>query len=120
MAKKDRLLVSEDVVIEEGSKPEVYTEEHEKLLGSTERSWTLFVDGYGADGKRIYDPINGKTCHQCRSVRCLNLFSLCQYVRVQVAVSEYLLLSEKVRVVHASSICFLLIQSYDIFIKPSV
>lgn len=51
---------------EEGSRPEVYTEEHDKLLGSTEMSWTLFVDGYGNDGKRIYDPINGKTCHQCR------------------------------------------------------
>ncbi|XP_047983134.1 cell division cycle-associated protein 7-like [Salvia hispanica] len=51
---------------EEGSRPEVYTEEHDKLLGSTEMSWTLFVDGYGKDGKRIYDPINGKTCHQCR------------------------------------------------------
>ncbi|KAG6405885.1 hypothetical protein SASPL_133479 [Salvia splendens] len=51
---------------EEGSRPEVYSEEHDKLLGSTEMSWTLFVDGYGKDGKRIYDPINGKTCHQCR------------------------------------------------------
>ncbi|XP_059293759.1 uncharacterized protein LOC132046932 [Lycium ferocissimum] len=51
---------------EEGSKPEIYTEEHEKLLGNTDLSWTFFVDGYGNDGKRIYDPINGKTCHQCR------------------------------------------------------
>ncbi|KAG9144510.1 hypothetical protein Leryth_010730 [Lithospermum erythrorhizon] len=50
----------------EGSRPEVYTEEHEKLLGSTEKSWTLFVDGYGKDGKRIYDQVNGKSCHQCR------------------------------------------------------
>ncbi|XP_011099235.1 uncharacterized protein LOC105177697 isoform X2 [Sesamum indicum] len=51
---------------EVGSKPEIYTEEHEKLLGSTEMSWTLFVDGCGKDGKRIYDPVRGKTCHQCR------------------------------------------------------
>lgn len=54
------------VVIEEGSKPEVYTEEHEKLLGNTERTWELFVDGVGKDGKRIYDSVQGKTCHQCR------------------------------------------------------
>lgn len=55
------------LLVEEGSKPECYTEEHEKLLGSTEKSWTLFVDGYGKDGKRIYDQVRGKTCHQCRS-----------------------------------------------------
>ncbi|TKY70528.1 Cell division cycle-associated 7 protein [Spatholobus suberectus] len=54
------------VVIEAGSKPEVYTEEHEKLLGNTQKPWTLFVDGCGKDGKRIYDPVRGKTCHQCR------------------------------------------------------
>ncbi|RYQ80495.1 hypothetical protein Ahy_Scaffold1g106870 isoform B [Arachis hypogaea] len=54
------------VVIQEGSKPEVYTEEHEKLLGNTDKSWTLFVDGVGKDGKRIYDSVQGKTCHQCR------------------------------------------------------
>lgn len=44
----------------------MYTEEHEELLGSTERSWELFVDGCGKDGKRIYDSFQGKTCHQCR------------------------------------------------------
>ncbi|XP_019176324.1 PREDICTED: cell division cycle-associated protein 7-like [Ipomoea nil] len=49
-----------------GSKAEIYTEEHEKLLGSTDMSWDLFVDGCGTDGKRIYDPVKGKTCHQCR------------------------------------------------------
>ncbi|QCD91286.1 cell division cycle-associated 7-like protein [Vigna unguiculata] len=54
------------VVIEEGAKPEVYTDEHLKLLGNTEKPWTLFVDGYGKDGKRIYDSVRGKTCHQCR------------------------------------------------------
>ncbi|XP_006294044.2 uncharacterized protein LOC17890325 [Capsella rubella] len=54
------------VVIGEGAKPEIYTEEHEKLLGNTERTWTCFVDGYDKDGKRVYDPVTGKTCHQCR------------------------------------------------------
>ncbi|CAF1860967.1 hypothetical protein HID58_062118 [Brassica napus] len=56
----------ESLLIYEGPRAEVYTEEHEKLLGNTERSWTCFVDGYGKDGKRIYDPFKGKTCHQCR------------------------------------------------------
>ncbi|GJM93465.1 hypothetical protein PR202_ga10023 [Eleusine coracana subsp. coracana] len=51
----------------EGAKEEVYTEEHEKLLGTCETAWTLFVDGYDKDGKRIYDQVIGKTCHQCRS-----------------------------------------------------
>ncbi|KAL0377782.1 UNVERIFIED_CONTAM: Cell division cycle-associated 7-like protein [Sesamum radiatum] len=64
--KKDRSLNDDDLLREVGSKPEIYTEEHEKLLGGTEMSWTLFVDGCGEDGKRIYDPVRGKTCHQCR------------------------------------------------------
>ncbi|KAJ0260408.1 Zinc-finger domain of monoamine-oxidase A repressor R1 [Hirschfeldia incana] len=59
-SKGERLLICE------GPRVEVYTEEHEKLLGNTERSWTCFVDGYAKDGKRIYDPFKGKTCHQCR------------------------------------------------------
>ncbi|XWS45333.1 hypothetical protein CRYUN_Cryun15aG0127400 [Craigia yunnanensis] len=63
LAKKDEL--SEDVELKL-KESEVYTEEHEKLLGNTERSWTLFVDGYGSDGRRIYDSFKGKTCHQCR------------------------------------------------------
>ncbi|XP_050388227.1 uncharacterized protein LOC126805439 [Argentina anserina] len=54
------------IMLEEGARPEIYTEEHEKLLGHTEKSWTLFVDGCGNDGKRIYDSVRGKTCHQCR------------------------------------------------------
>lgn len=64
---------SKDVVLwlGEGERPEIYTEEHENLLGNTERSWELFVDGYGKDSKRIYDPVNGKTCHQCRLVNFL-------------------------------------------------
>ncbi|KAG0463378.1 hypothetical protein HPP92_019447 [Vanilla planifolia] len=52
--------------LREGQKQEVYNEDHEKLLGSCEKSWTLFVDGYNSDGKRIYDHVVGKTCHQCR------------------------------------------------------
>jgi cell division cycle-associated protein 7 len=52
--------------IEEGAKEEVYTEDHEKLLGTCQIAWTLFVDGYDKDGKRIYDQVRGKTCHQCR------------------------------------------------------
>lgn len=66
MEKNDKLLKGDYILREEGSRPEVYTEEHEKVLGNTEMSWTLFVDGYGKDGKRIYDPVKGKTCHQCR------------------------------------------------------
>ncbi|XP_050231154.1 uncharacterized protein LOC126680140 [Mercurialis annua] len=59
---------SEDVEIRlgEGSKPEIYKEEDEKLLGDCKMGWTLLVDGYGRDGKRIYDPVRGETCHQCR------------------------------------------------------
>ncbi|XP_048424554.1 cell division cycle-associated protein 7 [Pyrus x bretschneideri] len=57
---------SVEIFIKEGSKPEIYTEEHEKLLGDCVESWELGVDGYGEDRKRIYDPVNGETCHQCR------------------------------------------------------
>ena len=67
LAKKDELLEDVKLKLRES---EVYTEEHEMLLGNTEKSWTLFVDGYGNDGKRIYDYLKGKTCHQCR---CGNL-----------------------------------------------
>ncbi|KAK6922984.1 Zinc-finger domain of monoamine-oxidase A repressor R1 [Dillenia turbinata] len=64
--KKEKAQEFDDILVEEGFKPEIYTEEHEKLLGSCETTWTLFVDGYGKDGKRIYDPVRGLTCHQCR------------------------------------------------------
>lgn len=67
--RKNKFSEDEGVILEDGSRPEIYSEEHEKLLGSTEKSWTLFVDGYGKDGKRIYDPVKGKTCHQCRFVK---------------------------------------------------
>ncbi|KAL6222514.1 hypothetical protein ACLB2K_005906 [Fragaria x ananassa] len=66
VGKKDEGMKMGSIMLEEGAKPEIYTEEHEKLLGHTEKSWTLFEDGYGKDGKRIYDPVRGKTCHQCR------------------------------------------------------
>lgn len=66
LPKNDESLENGKTVTERDSKPEIYTEEHEKLLGNTEKSWTLFVDGYGKDGKRIYDSFRGKTCHQCR------------------------------------------------------
>jgi len=49
-----------------GFQPEIYTEEDEKLLGSAKSEWQLFVDGYDSKGSRIYDPVRGKTCHQCR------------------------------------------------------
>ncbi|KAI8554390.1 hypothetical protein RHMOL_Rhmol05G0095000 [Rhododendron molle] len=55
-----------EIHIEEGSKPEIYTEEDMKLLGDSKTAWTLMVDGYGEDGERIYDPFYGKSCHQCR------------------------------------------------------
>ncbi|KAK6150662.1 hypothetical protein DH2020_015594 [Rehmannia glutinosa] len=55
-----------EIHIEEGEKPEIYTEAHEKLLGDSKAVWELLVDGYDEDGQRIYDPIEGKTCHQCR------------------------------------------------------
>ncbi|CAH8349234.1 unnamed protein product [Eruca vesicaria subsp. sativa] len=63
---KDKKSRRESLLLCEGTRAEVYTEEHEKLLGNTERSWTCFVDGYDKNGKRIYDPFKGKTCHQCR------------------------------------------------------
>lgn len=55
-----------EIIIPEGSNPEIYTEEHEKLLGDCETTWELYVDGYDEDGNRIYDPNKGETCHQCR------------------------------------------------------
>ncbi|KAL0386174.1 UNVERIFIED_CONTAM: Cell division cycle-associated protein 7 [Sesamum radiatum] len=42
---------------------EVYTWEHEKLLGDCKSPWPLFDD---QNVKRLYDSVNGITCHQCR------------------------------------------------------
>jgi hypothetical protein len=67
--KKGKVSKEEIVLwVGEGVRPEIYTEEHEKLLGNTERTWELFVDGCDKNGKRIYDPVRGKCCHQCRFV----------------------------------------------------
>lgn len=66
--RKRESLEDDEIIIREGSRPEIYTEEHDKLLGDCKTSWTLFVDGYGEDGKRIYDGVKGETCHQCRFV----------------------------------------------------
>lgn len=55
-----------EINIKEGPRPEIYTDEHEKLLGDYKETWDLSVDGYGEDRKRIYDPVKGETCHQCR------------------------------------------------------
>ncbi|KAL2250207.1 UNVERIFIED_CONTAM: hypothetical protein Sindi_2494400, partial [Sesamum indicum] len=41
---------------------EVYTSEYEKLLGDYNSPWTLFDD---QSVKRLYDSVNGITCHQC-------------------------------------------------------
>uniref|UniRef100_A0A1D1ZKM7 Cell division cycle-associated 7-like protein n=1 Tax=Anthurium amnicola TaxID=1678845 RepID=A0A1D1ZKM7_9ARAE len=64
--RKDEDPRNAEISLVEGPKEEVYTDEHEKLLGTCETTWTLFVDGYNTDGVRIYDPVKGKTCHQCR------------------------------------------------------
>ncbi|KAJ3697406.1 hypothetical protein LUZ61_001111 [Rhynchospora tenuis] len=71
------------MLIEEGWREEFYTEEHEKLLGSCEMPWTLFEDGYDKDGKRIYDPVKGKTCHQCRQKTMGYRTSCCKCQLVQ-------------------------------------
>ncbi|KAJ8563156.1 hypothetical protein K7X08_031608 [Anisodus acutangulus] len=65
---KTEKISTEDVEINigEGENPEFYTEEHEKLLGDCKNAWVLYADGYDKDGQRIYDPENGKSCHQCR------------------------------------------------------
>lgn len=55
-----------------GYQPEIYTEEDEKLLGCAKSEWRLFVDGYDSKGTRIYDPVRGKTCHQCRYLALLH------------------------------------------------
>lgn len=73
--------VGEKVLTDEGLVPEVYTEKHEKLLGSCQNAWVLFQDGYGRDGKRIYDSLNGKTCHQCRLGFSFYSFEFVDHIR---------------------------------------
>ncbi|OMO74171.1 hypothetical protein CCACVL1_16907 [Corchorus capsularis] len=65
-AKDDDYEEEIEIHLEEGSKPEIYTEEQEKLLGDCKMTWTLLVDGYDEIGERMYDPYDGKSCHQCR------------------------------------------------------
>ncbi|KAM7470715.1 hypothetical protein LguiA_008898 [Lonicera macranthoides] len=64
--KEEKVVKKVKVHIPEGSKPEVYTEEHEKALGDSKTTWILYVDGYDNEGQRIYDQFEGKSCHQCR------------------------------------------------------
>ncbi|CAN4095347.1 unnamed protein product [Withania somnifera] len=71
-----------EIDIPEGENPEVYTEEHEKLLGDCRNVWILNVDGYDEDGQRIYDPENGKSCHQCRQ-KTLGQRTACMNCKVQ-------------------------------------
>ncbi|KAH8498391.1 hypothetical protein H0E87_017337 [Populus deltoides] len=65
-----------DIQLREGSQPEIYTEEDENLLGDHKTTWTLNVDGCGKDGRRVYDPEMGETCHQCRQ-KTLGLHTHC-------------------------------------------
>ncbi|KAI9123425.1 hypothetical protein K1719_004725 [Acacia pycnantha] len=65
-----------EICIPKGTNPEVYTEEQEKLLGDCKMDWELYVDGYDDDGNRLYDPIKGQTCHQCRQ-KTLGLQTYC-------------------------------------------
>ncbi|KAI3804975.1 hypothetical protein L1987_26913 [Smallanthus sonchifolius] len=73
---KEKIVKNVTIVIKEGSKPEVYTEEHEKMLGDHKETWKLFVDGYDVEGNRIYDAYDGKSCHQCRQ-KTLGLRTKC-------------------------------------------
>lgn len=45
---------------------EIYSWKHVEALGSCKTPWELFIDGYDSAGNRIYDKVNGQTCHQCR------------------------------------------------------
>ncbi|WVZ51063.1 hypothetical protein U9M48_002249 [Paspalum notatum var. saurae] len=81
--KEKRSEGDETELIEEGAKEEIYTEEHEKLLGTCDTPWTLFVDGFGKDGKRIYDQVSGQTCHQCRQKTLGHRTSCCKCQIVQ-------------------------------------
>nr|GEZ57495.1 cell division cycle-associated protein 7-like [Tanacetum cinerariifolium] len=63
---KEKVIKDVKIVIKDGSKPEVYTEEHEKMLGDHKEPWIVGVDGYDDEGNRMYDPYDGKSCHQCR------------------------------------------------------
>ncbi|XP_024532038.1 cell division cycle-associated 7-like protein isoform X2 [Selaginella moellendorffii] len=49
-----------------GYRPEIYTQDHEKLLGYAKEEWKHIG--------RIYDDENTNTCHQCRQERREKLF----------------------------------------------
>eukprot|EP00887_Chlorella_sp_A99_P007160 scaffold2.g7160.t1 len=53
-------------LVKEGEMPEVYTRAHVRALGSTDKEWVMFQDGYNNQGERIYDSEKGVSCHQCR------------------------------------------------------
>ncbi|DBB01870.1 hypothetical protein WJX77_007017 [Trebouxia sp. C0004] len=55
---------------------EQYTQEDIALLGDYKEPWELFVDGTDATGKRVYDKLNGMTCHQCRQ-KTLGKHTIC-------------------------------------------
>ncbi|XP_022762127.1 uncharacterized protein LOC111308032 [Durio zibethinus] len=70
-----------EIHLEEGWKPEIYTHEHEILFGDCETSLNLLVDGFGSDGKRIFDPLGLHThCSQCKLVQG-QLSGDCLYTR---------------------------------------
>lgn len=50
-------------LLEGGERFEVYIDEYEKFFGNIEWVWEFFVDGYGLDGKWIYDFVKGKICY---------------------------------------------------------
>ncbi|KAL2474314.1 Zinc-finger domain of monoamine-oxidase A repressor R1 [Abeliophyllum distichum] len=54
---------------------ETYTEDDANQLGDCKIPWILFRDGY-ENGQRLYDKVNGKTCHQCRQ-KTLGLRTQC-------------------------------------------
>lgn len=66
-------------LVAEGEKPEVYGLEHVLALGSHDKEWVMFSDGYveeGGDRLRMYDAQNGASCHQCRQ-KTLGLRTAC-------------------------------------------
>ncbi|WCJ33798.1 Zinc-finger domain of monoamine-oxidase A repressor R1 [Euphorbia peplus] len=66
-----------EIRIKQGSKPEIYDQSHQKLLRDCKTPWTSSMDEeYREDGKRIYDPEKGESCHQCRQ-KTLGLRTRC-------------------------------------------
>ncbi|KAL4423503.1 hypothetical protein ABPG77_003636 [Micractinium sp. CCAP 211/92] len=66
-------------LVPEGEKPEVYSVQHVLALGTHEKEWVMFSDGYvqeGGDRLRMYDAQNGASCHQCRQ-KTLGLRTAC-------------------------------------------